>query len=103
MNKKRVITITIILIILIFIIGGFSLYRYISNKNKKYELEKITIWNYFTIIENDKMGVIDNKGNVIIEPNYENIQIPNPTKDILCCSRKMGRIIFICFNNKIRI
>ena len=86
MNKKRVITITIILIILIFIIGGFSLYRYISNKNKKYELEKITIWNYFTIIENDKMGVIDNKGNVIIEPNYENIQIPNPTKDIFICS-----------------
>lgn len=88
MNKKRVITITIILIILIFIIGGFSLYRYISNKNKKYELEKITMWNYFTIIENDKMGVIDNKGNVIIEPNYENIQIPNPTKDIFICSNE---------------
>lgn len=88
-NKKQIIGISIICFIVVCIMIGCFLFGYIGkNKNKKYELEKITKWNYFTIIENDKMGVIDNKGNVIIEPNYEDIQIPNPTKDIFICSNE---------------
>jgi len=70
---------------LLCFIGIFFLVKHFKNKNKEYELEKITSWKYFTIVENNKMGVIDNKGNVIIEPNYNTIQIPNPTKDVFIC------------------
>lgn len=82
-KKKIFITVAVICIILLCFIGIFFLVKHF--KNKEYELEKITSWKYFTIVENNKMGVIDNKGNVIIEPNYNTIQIPNPTKDVFIC------------------
>lgn len=84
-KKKIFITVAVICIILLCFIGIFFLVKHFKNKNKEYELEKITSWKYFTIVENNKMGVIDNKGNVIIEPNYNTIQIPNPTKDVFIC------------------
>lgn len=88
MGKKKKIftTVAVICIILLCFIGIFFLVKHFKNKNKEYELEKITLWKYFTIVENNKMGVIDNKGNVIIEPNYNTIQIPNPTKDVFICT-----------------
>lgn len=84
-KKKIFITVVVICIILLCFIGIFFLVKHFKNRNKEYELEKITSWKYFTIVENNKMGVIDNKGNVIIEPNYNTIQIPNPTKDVFIC------------------
>ena len=84
-KKKIFITVAVICIILLCFIGIFFLVKHFKSKNKEYELEKITSWKYFTIVENNKMGVIDNKGNVIIEPNYNTIQIPNPTKDVFIC------------------
>ena len=84
-KKKIFITVAVICIILLCFIGIFFLVKHLKNKNKEYELEKITSWKYFTIVENNKMGVIDNKGNIIIEPNYNTIQIPNPTKDVFIC------------------
>ena len=84
-KKKKFIKVAEICLILLCLIGIFFLVKHFKNKNKEYELEKITSWKYFTIVENNKMGVIDNKGNVIIEPNYNTIQIPNPTKDVFIC------------------
>ena len=84
-KKKIFITVAVICIILLCFIGIFFLVKHFKSKNKEYELEKITSWKYFTIVENNKMGVIDNKGNIIIEPNYNTIQIPNPTKDVFIC------------------
>ena len=35
--------------------------------------------------ENDKYGVIDSKGNKIIEAKYENVKTPNPQKNVFIC------------------
>ena len=86
-NKKVIICASIISII-ILVIAGTIVYKHAKGKSSDYELEKIDVWTYLPIVENEKMGVIDNKGNVVIEPNYNNIQIPNPTKDVFICSNE---------------
>lgn len=37
------------------------------------------------ILGNDKVGVIDKNGKVIIEPEYLDVFIPNPSKDVFVC------------------
>ena len=87
-KNKKVIICAIIFIIILLVIAGIIVYKNAKGKSSDYELEKIEVWTYLPIVENEKMGVIDNKGNVVIEPNYNNIQIPNPTKDIFICSNE---------------
>lgn len=87
-KNKKVIICAIIISIIILVIAGTIVYKHAKGKSSDYELEKIDVWTYLPIVENEKMGVIDNKGNVVIEPNYNNIQIPNPTKDVFICSNE---------------
>lgn len=47
--------------------------------------EKTTPVCYYLSYSNGKWGVIDEKGNVIIENNYDWIDIPNNYKDIFIC------------------
>lgn len=75
----------IILAILIIIIGTILGISIINNNRKKYDIEEITGANYYTLFSNDKIGVINTKGEVIIEPIYDNVQIPNPLKPIFVC------------------
>lgn len=82
--KKKIIILVIILIIVIASIFA------IKSKNSKYEynLNKVTSYEYFTLISNEKHGVINKNGDIVINPNYTDIIIPNPEKDI-----------FFCYNN----
>lgn len=83
MNKKRK---TLIIVILIIIIGIIGIFKLNQEKNKiKYEIEEISEYKYFLLYENNKMGVIDTNGKVIIEPRYDSIQIPNPSKEVFIC------------------
>lgn len=84
MKKKNIIIITILLIIVIAIAGYFIAQK-IQKENRKYEIEIISEYKYFVLKENDKYGVIDAKGNKIIEAKYENVKIPNPQKDVFIC------------------
>ena len=81
MRKKFLICIIpIVLIIGIIVI--------VMNNNKKkyqYEVEKLGTVNYFLFVQNNKYGVIDRDGNIIVEPNYDIIEIPNPSKDLFIC------------------
>ena len=81
MRKKLLICIIpIVLIIGIIVI--------LMNNNKKkyqYEIEKLETINYFLFVENNKYGVIDRDGKVIVEPCYDIIEIPNPSKDLFIC------------------
>jgi hypothetical protein len=46
-----------------------------------------TVTTYFTVFENNKWGVIDNKGESVIAPEYdEMIVIPDNTKDLFICT-----------------
>lgn len=84
MKKKNIIIITILLIIIIAIAGHFIAQK-IQQDNRKYEIETISEYKYFVLKENDQYGVIDAKGNKIIETKYENVIIPNPQKEVFIC------------------
>ena len=83
--KRKSIFIVLIFIILIGIaIAGVSIY--FNNKAKyDFEITKVVQINYHVINENNKYGVIDRDGNVVVEAKYDVVQIPNPSKDIFIC------------------
>ncbi|MBR3002504.1 MAG: WG repeat-containing protein [Clostridia bacterium] len=85
----------IIIIILLLIIGiGAIVTKTIFTKSKlAKQVEKITELNYFLIKENEKYGVINKNGDIIISPEYEEITIPNPEKDLFICENEEKSII----------
>lgn len=75
-----------ILIIIIAIIVAVIAVIKVKRNNKKYNFELTTISEneakYFVLKKGEKFGVIDNTGKIIINPEFDDIEIPNPTKGI---------------------
>ena len=85
MNKKiRWIIIGIVAVIIIAI----SIMAIINEVQLHYKVEEISEYNYFTLEQNQKYGVIDKNGNIVIEADYEAVQIPNPSKAIFVCVKE---------------
>lgn len=82
-NKKKILITFVIAIIAIII--TLVIINIVNKNRRNYKIEEITNFNYYTIIEDGKTGVIDTKGNVLIKPNYNTIKIPNPQKPIFVC------------------
>ena len=84
MKKKKLIIIGILILIIIAIV--VSLIIYFSNRAKYiFDVEYVSNIEYNTVKVEDKYGVIDGKGNIVIEPTYNVIQIPNPSKPVFIC------------------
>ena len=83
-KKKKSNKLPIIIILLIIIIAGIII-AVNALKDRNIELQEVTEYNYFIITNDGQMGVIDKSGNVIIEPQYQNMQIPNPSEDVFIC------------------
>ena len=87
MKRKRNYLLPITLFIIILIIGlivGFFVGRNVKYAIKLENIEKSDA-EYFVLEKNDKYGVINKEGAVVIEPQYDGIKIPNPTKDTFIC------------------
>lgn len=82
-NKKILIKKLVIFIIILCIASG--IYIIIKNRKVNVKSEEIFEYDYFLLSENGKSGIIDKSGNVIIQPEYDYIQIPNPGKAIFIC------------------
>lgn len=81
MKKSKIIIITIITIL---VFGAIAMYLWKRNENS-YKIEKVKNIKYNLILENKKYGVIDEIGNIIVKPQYDIIQIPNPSKPVFIC------------------
>ena len=82
-NKKWIMILLIIASIILLTIGAIS---YIQDREKyNYKIEKVTQINYHTINREERYGVIDRSGNILVEPIYDIIQIPNPSIDVFIC------------------
>ena len=86
MKKKIIIPIILFLLIII----GLLIYFFVKNKekeNRDYQIEQITDYKYFVSKSQDsqKFGVIDTNGNVLIDEQYDDVQIPNPSKAVFIC------------------
>lgn len=82
MNSKIKKCVVLIFVLLIILVIATIVYNYLKTK---YEVEEIFEEKYFTSIQDEKVGVIDKDGNIIIDPQYFNVQIPNPSKAIFIC------------------
>ena len=83
MKKSKWVILSTILI-LILIVGFISICLW-KKSDSSYEIEKVTEIKYNLINENKKYGVIDETGKIVIEPKYDIIQIPNPSKPVFIC------------------
>jgi len=82
LNIKKVIGAIIGLAVFIMIIVTIA--NIVNNSGKKVEIKSTT---YYTAYENGNFGVIDNDGNIVISPLYDEfIAIPNKTKAIFVCT-----------------
>ena len=80
LNKKKVAATIIAFIVIIMIIVSIKRLLTPSDKNTK-EVSSLT--TYISVYENNKWGVIDNKGNIIIDVNNdEMIIVPDKNKGI---------------------
>lgn len=84
LNLKKVFAVfTTILIVILFIIGINQILKADKNKVSSKNIEL----NYYTVFSNGNWGVINSKGDIIIEPSYpEMIMIPNKSKPVFVCT-----------------
>ena len=79
LNMKKVFAVIIafiVIIMFIFMIRGFL--------TQDEEQTRITSKTYFSAFQNNKWGIIDETGAVVIDPSYEEMVIvPNSKKDVL--------------------
>ncbi len=82
LNKTKVLAVIVaivVVIMFIFVIGG--LFKNTNNQGK------ITSKDYVVAFKDNKWGVIDNQGNTVIDPAYqEMIVIPNSKNDVFLCT-----------------
>ncbi len=83
--KRNFIIRNVILAILAIVIIVGAVWYFIYQNGRKYEIEKVESRNYFVLNNDNKMGVIDRSGNIIIDANYEDVKIPNPEKPLFAC------------------
>mgnify|MGYP005770381637 CR=1 FL=1 len=81
-TKKIVVSILLVLIILIAMLG---IWLWFVITDKSYTVEEVGEHQYFKLYEQEQYGIIDKNGNIVIEPQYDMIQIPNPSKAIFIC------------------
>lgn len=84
MNKKKVIV--FIVLVLIIIAVAVSLIIYFSERAKYiFDVEYVSNIEYNIIEKDGSYGVIDGDGNIVVEPTYNVIQIPNSSKPLFIC------------------
>ena len=81
MKQKNVVIFLTIVIVLVIVSIIFN----VGMKNKKFSLEKISHIEYMLYFDSNKYGVINKNGEVIIKAQYDEIDIPNPSKAVFIC------------------
>lgn len=82
MNKKWIILICFIIFVIVIFFAGSKFFSKKNEQARDYELLKVSEYNYYPLKVNGKYGVIKKDGAVIIEPMYDEVQIPNQDNDI---------------------
>ncbi len=84
MKKKKVIIIIGIILIIAIIATCLTIY-FMKRAKYVFDVAQITDIKYNTVNIEGRYGVIDGEGNIVIEPNYDVIQIPDPSKPLFVC------------------
>ena len=91
----------IIIIAIIILVAGVLFIRTKFEGKYDYKIEDISEFRYYIYKDNERYGVIDENGKIIIEANYSNVIIPNPSKDLFVCYTDENTIVFNSKNEKL--
>lgn len=84
LNVKKVFATIIAIVVVIMIIISF---RNLLTPKQNLTKDVSTITTYFPVYENNRWGVIDNKGNIVVGLNYdEMVVVPDENKPIFICN-----------------
>ena len=90
LNIKKVIAVIITLIVIVMF--AVLVAKTINDDKEKTPEKNITV-AYISVYENGKWGVINSKGETVIEPLYDEIiVIPNPEKDVFLVTENVNSI-----------
>ena len=103
-NKKLLVICGIIAIVVIFLIAKKVDSRY------KVDLQKIENKDakYFLLEKDNKYGVINENGDVVITPTYSKVSIPDPRKAVFLCTesgdkwkkiKKKNEVLYADYNS----
>ena len=82
LNLKKVAGVIIALAVIIMII--ISIINILKDSGKTVESK---VFSYYSVYENGKFGIINNNGEIVIDPTYdERIAIPNKLKPVFICT-----------------
>ena len=98
--KKRNVVLIIIGVILVIGLVTFLLMQNSKQNERKYSIEKVEEFNYFILQDGEKYGVIDKNAKVIIEPRFQKVIIPNPSKAIFVCTPSESETKILNENNE---
>ena len=88
MNKKKIV---IALVLVVVALAVIAIVLIMNNVRYSYKLEIVQEHEYFILVHDNKNGVIDKRGNILIQPEYNVIQIPNPSKPVFICIGELDR------------
>ena len=81
-HKKKLIIVGILIII---ILSALISFYFFSKSRYAYKVEVVKDFNYNLISSEERYGVINRNGEIIVDPIYDIIQIPNPSKPVFIC------------------
>lgn len=84
-SAKIIIGILVAVFFVVMIILICSKVKNGKSTRRAVEDEKNINYEYFMLVSEENIGVIDKKGNEIIKAEYVQIDIPNPSKDVFIC------------------
>lgn len=97
--KKKISIVTLVIIIIAI---SLVISIYIPNKDKlKKNIEEDKSVSYYLLKRDENFGVINQNGDIIIEPQYEDITIPNPHKAVFICEKDGKHKVLNEKNNEI--
>lgn len=91
--KKRYIVLVIVAIIILIISIGFIIAKNVTKSRREYNIEQVENYNYFILKQNNKFGVIDTNGKILIESKFDSLIMPNPSKAIFICKNDNNTIV----------
>ena len=82
LNLKKVLGVIVAFAVIVMVV--ISIIKLVKTSKNKMEINK---YSYYTAYQNGKFGVINNEGETVIEPTYnEIISIPNNSKPLFICT-----------------
>ena len=88
LNIKKVIATILVLIVIVMLV--MIIIKYAKNRDQKVETKNVSV-SYKSAYTNGKWGVINSKGEFVIDATYDDmIVIPNETKPLFICQKDVN-------------